>query len=340
MSGSVERTECQLCLMIASGWCQSRQRRGIFQQCSCSGASGCEQICTMCGEKRSSGRLPSRPLSGLVDLDYLHWQNDLLEKIVEWGFQTMPLPPPLLGSVGGNFWESRISRSMLQKHLRTEETELGNEWYQQKGKREKDMEAGERGAAGNHSLGGKRIKVAVGEGWHGYLYLHFRSTAVILQSVCETFLHSWQRGGRPKHSGSISHDDDVITRSLVDQLFIAEVGDVAVEWVAECLISSSALQTGKPPVCISNLLVCEHSTLPDYAEKTHFTYSSNTTTAWQWTPGMSDTLYLSTYTCNWRICNVTKGNNTAGRSGWTFPPWILTSGSSSRCCRRSELILF
>lgn len=162
MAGSVERTECQLCLMIASGWCQSRQRRGILQQCS--GARGCEQICTMCGEKKNWGWLPSRPLSGLVDLDYLHWQNDLLEKIVEWGFQTMPLPSPLLGSVGGNFWESRISRSMLQKHLRTKETELGNESYQQKGKREKDMEAGERGAAGNHSLGGKRIKVAVGEG--------------------------------------------------------------------------------------------------------------------------------------------------------------------------------
>lgn len=85
---------------------------------------GCEQICTVC-----SGRLPSRPLSGLVDLDYLHWQNDLLGKIVEWVFQTVPLPPPLLGSVGGNFWESRISRSMLQKHLSTKETELGNESY-------------------------------------------------------------------------------------------------------------------------------------------------------------------------------------------------------------------
>lgn len=91
--------------------------------------------------------------------------------------------------------------------------------------KEKDMEADERGAAGNHSLGGKRIKVAVGEGWHGYLYPHFRSAAVILQSVCETFLHSWQRGSHPNHSGSISHHDDVIIRGRVGQLFIAEVGD-------------------------------------------------------------------------------------------------------------------
>lgn len=49
-------------------------------------------------------------------------------------------------------------------------------------------------AAGNQSLGGgkekERIKVAVGEGgWHGYLYPESRNTAVILLSVCETFLH-------------------------------------------------------------------------------------------------------------------------------------------------------
>lgn len=54
-----------------------------------------------------------------------------------------------------------------------------------------------------------------------------------------------------QHSGNISHDGDVIICGPVGQLFIAEVGDMAAEWVAECLISSSALQTGKLPVCVS-----------------------------------------------------------------------------------------
>lgn len=101
-----------------------------------------------------------------------------------------------------------------------------------------------------------------------------------------------------QHFGSISHDDDVIIRCRVGQLFIA---DAAAKWVAECLISSSALQTGKLPVCVCNLLVCEHSTVTDYAEKTHFTYSNNTTATWLWAPQTWATGYTSWHTFGNRV---------------------------------------
>lgn len=42
-------------------------------------------------------------------------------------------------------------------------------------------------AANNQSL--NRMRVVVGEGWLSYFYLDSMNTAVILLSVCETFLH-------------------------------------------------------------------------------------------------------------------------------------------------------
>lgn len=159
-------------------------------------------------------------------------------------------------AVWDNFGESRTSRSMMQKNLLAKETQLGNESYpaHQRKRKKKDMKAGEQGAAGNHSLGGKRIKVAVGEGWHCYIYPHFRSAAVILQSVCETFLHS---SAARKHPDSLGIFLMMMMSSRAAEsasYLLPRWGDMVAEWAAECLISSSALLTGKLPVscwCVS-----------------------------------------------------------------------------------------
>lgn len=71
-------------------------------------------------------------------------------------------------------WEEKLLReqnqqiNVAQRHLKTGKAELWNESYLAHQRKRKRHES-ERGAAGNHSPGGKRIKVAVGEGWHSYL---------------------------------------------------------------------------------------------------------------------------------------------------------------------------
>lgn len=121
-------------------------------------------------------------------------------------------------------------------------------------------------AAGNQSLGGgkekERIKVAVGEGgWHGYLYLESRNAAVILLSVCETFLHF--------RCEEESHGDvaQCFFWGISVMMMSSKMPDrptliVGVEWAAGSLISSSALVeriTDFPNCpCVYNLLMCAH----------------------------------------------------------------------------------
>lgn len=60
-------------------------------------------------------------------------------------------------------------------------------------------------AANNQSLGGgwgekNRMRVVVGEGWLSYFYLDSMNTAVILLSVCETFLHFPSLGSHTRNN--------------------------------------------------------------------------------------------------------------------------------------------